>query len=164
MLIVRNIMIRLSVVTFLTIGLIQAPVLPDIALGAEGAGAAGSSSYDQSTGTAGGAAAGAGVSGPSSKPAGTGKGALAPPKSAQPPSEKPAVDSAEKKPEKPKGSQKVPKGIAASAGTAGTAAAPTDGGISMGWKIAGGVLGVGLLVGLAGGGGSGGGGGSTSNH
>jgi hypothetical protein len=163
MLIMRNIMLRLTAVTLLTVGLILAPVLPDLSLAAEGAGAAaGAGSYDQSTGKAGGASVGVGVSGPSGKPAAAGKGALAPPKGAKPAGEKPEK-SAEKKPPNPDETQEVPKGIAASAGDAGPAAASTGGGISMGWKIAGGVLGVGLLVGLAGSGGSSGGS-STSNH
>ena len=163
MLIIRNIMLRLTAVTFLIYGLILAPVLPDIALAAEAAGTAGASSYDQSTGKAGGAAVGVGVSGPSDKPAPAGKGALAPPAESKPTIKKPPVKSVEKKPKKPAESQGVPKGIAASAGSAGAAASSTGGGIALGWKIAGGVLGVGLLVGLAGGGGSSGGG-STSNH
>jgi hypothetical protein len=160
---IRDIRLQFAMVTLLTVGLILTPVFPDIALAAEAAGAAGSSSYEQPAGTAGGAASGVGVSGPSGKPASTGKGALAPPKGTQPPAEKPPVKSAGEKPPKTDEAQNVPKGIAASAGTAGTAAASSGGGISLGWKIAGGVLGVGLLVGLAGGGGSSGGG-TTPSH
>ncbi len=162
MLLFRIVHLRLAIVSLLTLGLILAPVFPDIALAAEGAGAAGAGPDDtQPAGTAAGAAAGAGVSGPSGKPAGAGKGALAPPKGVD--AQKPPVKSADKKPKKTDESQKVPKGIAASAGTVGKPAAASGGGISLGWKIAGGVLGVGLLVGLAGGGGSSGGG-TTPSH
>lgn len=140
---IHDIRLRFTMATLLTLGLILAPVLPKIALAAEGGGA--------------------GVSGPYSGPESTGKGVLAPPKGTQPSVEKPPAKKAEKKPVKTDAPQKVPKGIAASAGTAGTVAAASGGGISLGWKIAGGVLGVGLLVGLAGGGG-GGGGGTTPSH
>lgn len=161
---IRRIRFQLIMVTFLTVGLTLPPIFPDIALAAEGAGVAGAGSEEQSSGTAGGDAAGVGVSGPSRRPAATGKGALAPPEGTQPVAPQPPAKSAGKKPPKTKKSQEVPKGIGASAGTAGTVAAASGGGISMGWKIAGGVLGVGLLVGLAGGGGSSGGGGTTPSH
>jgi hypothetical protein len=159
---IRDIRLQFAMVTILTVGLILTPIFPDIALATEGAGTADSQSLDQPTGTAGGASSGVGVSGPSGRPAARGKGALAPPKGAQPPAAKPPVKSADKKPKKTDESQKVTKGIGASAGTAGTVAATKEGGISLGWKIAGGVLGVGLLVGLAGGGGSSGG--TTPSH
>jgi hypothetical protein len=132
--IIRDIRLRFTMATLLTLGLILAPVFPEIALAAEGAGV--------------------GVSGPYSGPESKGKGALAPPKDTQPAVEKPPAKKVQKKPAKTDASQKVPKGIAASAGTVGTAAASSGGGIALGWKIAGGVLGVGLLVGLAGGGSS----------
>lgn len=135
--------LRFAMATLLTLGLILAPVFPEIAQAAEGAGV--------------------GVSGPYRGPESTGKGALAPPKDTQPSVEKPPAKKVEKKPVKTDAPKKVPKGIAASAGTAGTAAASRGGGISLGWKIAGGVLGVGLLIGLAGGGGSSGGG-TTPSH
>ncbi len=61
----------------------------------------------------------------------------------------------------PKATKPVPKGIAASAGTAGTATASGGDGIST-TKLAAGLLLIGGLAALAGGGG--GGGGSTSNH
>ncbi len=154
---IRIIHIRLVLVTLLTFGLILGPISSNLALAAEGA-AGGGPDDIQPAGTA----AGAGVSGPSGKPAGAGKGALAPPKGVD--AQKPPVKSADKKPKKTDESQKVPKGIAASAGTVGKPAADSGGGISLGWKIAGGVLGVGLLVGLAGGGGSSGGGGTTPSH
>jgi hypothetical protein len=135
--------LRTAIINLLIFGLILAPVIPGTALAADGAGV--------------------GVSGPTSGSGTTGKGALAPPKDTPTPAEKPPVEKVEKKPVKTAEPRKVPKGIAASAGTAG-AAATTGGGISLGWKIAGGVLGVGLLVGLAGGGGSSGGGGTTPSH
>jgi hypothetical protein len=141
---IRDINLRCAMAALLTLGLILAPIAPGVAQAAEGAGV--------------------GVSGPEQTPAPKGKGALAPPKEAQPAAKKPTVENAEKKPAKSTEPQKVPEGIAASAGTAGTTAAASGGGISMGWKIAGGVLGVGLLVGLAGGGGGGGGGGTTPSH
>ena len=139
--IIRNLRLRLTMATLLTFGLILAPVCPGMALAAD--------------------SAGAGVSGLDSGSTPAGKGALAPPQESTPPTvEKPPVKNAAKEPAKTDESRKVPKGIAASAGTAGTVAASSGGGISMGWKVAGGVLGVGLLVGLAGGGG----GGTTAGH
>jgi hypothetical protein len=141
---IRDTRLRTAMINLLILGLILAPVVPGTALAAEGAGV--------------------GVSGPTSGSGSTGKGALAPPKGAPAPPEKPPVKSVEKGPAKTVEPRKVPKGIAASAGSAGTAATTTGGGVSLGWKIAGGVLGVGLLVGLAGGGGGGGGGGTTPSH
>jgi hypothetical protein len=159
--IIPNTLLRFAAVASLTLGLTLAPVLPDIAMAAEGVGAAGAGTYEQSTEKTGGTAAGVGVSGSSGKPGPAGKGALAPPPGTAPAAPKSPAKSAKKKPAE---NQTVPNGIAASAGAVGKAAASAGGGISMGWKIAGGVLGVGLLVGLAGGGGSSGGGASTSNH
>ena len=148
---------RITIVIVLIFGLILSPIAPHTVLAAEqGATAAGSSTDEPSSGAAGGSAAGVGVSGSPDKAAPSGKGALAPPPKKSPPSQPTPVKSA--------GQQKTPqKAIGASAGKAGTAGADTEtGGVSMGWKITAGVLGVGLLLGLAGGGGGGGGGGSTT--
>jgi hypothetical protein len=142
---IRDIGLQFAVITLLILGLVLAPVIPGMALAADGAGV--------------------GVSGPDRGPASTGKGARAPPPEGTTATEEKApVKSAEDKPAKTSEPQEVPKGIAASAGTAGAAATASGGGISLGWKIAGGVLGVGLLVGLAGGGGSSSGGGTTPSH
>ncbi len=160
---------HLSIVVLLTMGLILAPVLPDLALAAEvgaGAGTTGSETVKRPKSGAGGAGVGAGVSGSSGKRTTTGKGALAPPSKVAPTTKKPMVNSAEqKKAAKGVGAEqkKTTKGIGATASTAGTSGAKKGAGVALGWKIAGGVLGVGLLLGLAGGGG-GGGGGSSSNH
>lgn len=142
----------LSIVVLLAMGLILAPVLPGLALAAEAG--AGSDTVKRPKSGAGGAGVGAGVSGSSGKRKTTGKGALAPPSKVAPTTKKPTVNSAEQK--------KAAKGVGATASTAGTSGAKKGGGVALGWKIAGGVLGVGLLLGLAGGGG--GGGGSSSNH
>ena len=146
---------RIAIVIVLIFGLILGPIFPQTVLAAEqGATTAGSSTDEPSTGSAGGAAAGVGVSGSPDKAAPSGKGALAPPPKKSQPSQPPPVKSAEKK--------EAPKAIGASAGKAGTAGTDTEtGGVSMGWKITAGVLGVGLLLGLAGGGG---GGGSSGGH
>jgi hypothetical protein len=105
---------------------------------------------------------GVGVSGTTGKPAATGKGALPPPPeemkptdAAKPKEETPPVQSAQPK--------EVPKGIGASAGTAGTAAAESGGGVSLG-MIGAGVLAIGLLVGVASAGAGGDGGNSSGGH
>jgi hypothetical protein len=142
---IRDIRLRFSMATLLSLGLILAPLLPGAALAADGPGV--------------------GVSGASGEPASsTGKGALAPPKDIPSSEEKPTVEKAGKKPAKSDETRNVPRGIAASAGNAGTVTASSGGGVSLGWKIAGGVLGVGLLVGLAGGSSGGSGGGTTPSH
>jgi hypothetical protein len=150
------------IVFVLIFGLILAPIAPHTVLAAEQGAAAAGSTSDQTqtgkaTGTATGAAGGVGVSGSSDKAAPSGKGALAPPPKKSPPSQPTPLKSTDE--------QKSPKAIGASAGKVGTTGADSEtGGISMGWKITAGVLGVGLLLGLAGGGGGGGGsgGGSTT--
>jgi hypothetical protein len=147
----------IAIVFVLIFGLIIAPIAPHTVLAAEqGATAAGSSADEPSTGAAGGSAAGVDVSGSPGKATPSGKGALAPPPKKSPPTQQPTpVKSADQQ-------KKTTKAIGASAGKAGTAGADTEtGGISMGWKITAGVLGVGLLLGLAGGGG---GGGSSGGH
>ena len=136
-----------STIALLVLMLILAPVLSPHVQAQEAAGAAGSGSVEPPAG----AAAGVGVSGPTPAPPSTGKGALAPPPQTAVPSEPDTEQTTEV--------VEVPKGIGASAGTAGVATAESGGGIALGWKIAGGVLGVGLLVGLLAGGG-----GSTPSH
>ena len=144
---------RVSLVAYLIVALIMAPVMAGLSFAQEGPAAAGSEELKQKpAGTAGGTAAGVGVSGSEGEIASPGKGAPVPPKEEPAPSQPPLVKGDEGK--------DVAKGIGASAGTAGTAGAQAGKGISTGWAIAGGVLGLGLLLGLAGGGG----GGSTSNH
>lgn len=147
---------RMTIVAALILGLILAPITPTTVLAAEqGPAAADTTSNTPSTGTAG----GVDVSGSSGKAAPSGKGALAPPPKKSPPKQPtpaPVKKAEEKKP--------PPKAIGASAGKVEPATAEPSGGMSMGWKIAAGVLGVGLLVGLAGGGGGGGGGGTTPAH
>lgn len=159
---------RMSIVVVLIFGLILAPIIPSAVMAAEqGPSAAGSTSEAPSTGSAG----GVDVSGSSGKASPSGKGALAPPPRKSPPSEPATVESAEEKkspssepkPVKKAEEKKTPKAIGASAGKAGPATAEPSGGMSMGWKITAGVLGAGLLLGLAGGGG-GGGGGTTPAH
>jgi hypothetical protein len=149
---------RLSLVAFLIFGLILSPIAPSLVLAAEMA----TDTQDRETGqllagTNGGAATGVDVTGTPAKTTPAGKAVLAPPSKETAP--KPQTS-----PAKNAEPQKTPKSIGGSAVAAGSTGveSSTHHGVSMGWKITGAVLGIGLLVGLAGGGGGGGGGGATT--
>lgn len=151
-------------VMLLAFELILAPVSPGILLAADQeSDVTDADTADQPAGTGGGSSTGVDVSG-SGESTPSGKGVLAPPPRKEgPAAEKPQekIPTAEKPPVESAQPKKTPKGIGASAGTVGKAGTETDaGGISMGWKIAGGVLGLGLLIGLVAS--SGGGGDSTT--
>jgi outer membrane biosynthesis protein TonB len=163
---------RIFITLFLIIGLTFGPTLPQNILAAEqGTDAAGSTAEEITEGQRG----GVDVSGTSGKGS-SGQGALAPPpkQDSQPapapkpqPKTEPQIEPQIEQEPKPAPVKKAepkrkPKAIGASAGKAGPATTESGEGLSMGWKIAAGVLGVGLLIGLAGGGGGGGGGDGTT--
>jgi len=134
---------RVFIVACLVIALVITPAMTRLCMAAEGA-------------------VGVGVSGAGGKSAQPGMGAPVPPKQEPaapvPPEQEPALQ--QPPPVQSSEVKEAPKGIGASAGTAGTAGTEAGKGISYGWYIAGGVLGLGLILGLAGGGG----GESSSNH
>ena len=148
---------RILLISILILGLVLAPGIPTLASADEKAGTTSSTKTKKPKSQSAGST-GVGVSGTPLKPAPTGKGALAPPvQQAEPTAQPQPVKNAEKK--------TVPKGIGASAGTAGASGTGSSRGLSLGWKVGAGVLGLGIILGAAGGGGGGGGGGgSSSNH
>ena len=144
-----NYLKRLSLVASLISGLILLPIAPGLVLAADTSDPETIQQPSETTGV--------GVTGTGGKAAPAGKPALAPPPkgTATPTAQTPPAKSTEPK--------EVPKGIGASAVTAGSTSVKSGGGgVSMGWKITGAVLGVGLIIGLAGGGGGGGGGGTST--